>query len=104
MTTVFTPTGNTVNVTADSSGASVALTILGGTSQQGSRSIRVYNALSEDVFIAFGDSSITTATTTGVPIPAGGVEVFEVSPKATHLAARTASGSGSVYATSGRGG
>jgi hypothetical protein len=102
MTTVFSPTGATVNLAVTSTTGNVAMTIMGGMTQQGSRSIRVYNSGAVDVFIAIGSSAIT-ATTSSLPIPAGAVEVFETGPSATHIAAITASSTATVYFTSGRG-
>ena len=65
-------------------------------------SVRVFNATSVTVFIQFGISTVT-ATTANMPIPAGGVEIFEIGPAVTYIAGITASGTGTLYATTGRG-
>ena len=38
--------------------------------------MRVYNAGTVDVFIAFGDSSVTVTAAAGMPVKAGNTEVF----------------------------
>lgn len=92
---LFTPSlANTANISATTSSARVAI-------PAGGQSVRVHNAASVAVFIQFGDSSVT-ATTSHMPIPAGGVETFNEGG-ATHVAAITASGSGTIYFTSGSG-
>ena len=68
--------------------------------------LRLHNALSEAVFYALGDSSVTAATT-DVPLPAGAVEVITVQNSdknpLTHVAFISASGTGSAYASTGYG-
>ena len=54
-------------------------------------------------FIEFGTSTITAATATGMRIAPGAVEVFRVPLNATHIAAITASGTATLYITSGEG-
>lgn len=96
---IFSPLGATKSISASSSTANVALdTSLAGRN----KSVRVYNDLSEKVFIKFGTSGITAATT-DMPIGAGATEVFEINSSHTHVAAITASGSGTIYFTEGEG-
>lgn len=96
---LFTPSlSNTAALSATTSSARVALASAGATSN---KSVRVYNAASVTVFIQFGDATVT-ATTSHMPIPAGGVECFEVG-SATYVAGITGSSSGTVYFTSGNG-
>jgi hypothetical protein len=71
------------------------------TSPPGNMSVRVYNATSVVVFVKFGTSAVTAATT-DMPIPPGGVEIFAVSA-ATYIAGITAAGTGTLYATPGMG-
>lgn len=99
--TPFTPLGATVSVSATGSTGNVAITAaaLG----QGGTEVRVYNAGSATVFIAFGASSSVQAAVTDMPVPPGAIEVFNVGPAITHMAAITASGTATVYATPGRG-
>lgn len=63
--------------------------------------IRIYNAGTATVFVKFGGSSVTAATT-DMPIPAGVVETFRTGTL-THVAAITASGTATLYVTSGEG-
>lgn len=68
---------------------------------------RLHNALSEAVFYRFGDNQVVGSTTAGVPLPAGAVEVVTVENSdrnpITHVDIVSASGSGSVYVTTGFG-
>jgi hypothetical protein len=72
------------------------------TSNWGDASVRVYNSASVTVFIQFGSSTVA-ATTSHMPVPPGAVEVFQVGPSVTTISAITSSGSGTLYATTGRG-
>lgn len=96
---LFSPIGATVAVTVTGTTASGALTA--PVSTQG-YSVRVYNAGTVAAFIKFGVAGIT-ATTADMPIPAGGVETFEVSPTTTTIAAINSGTSGTLYATAGKG-
>ena len=97
---IFTPFGTaTTALSTSNSTASAALTLPTGPSQF---SVRVFNAMTVTGFIQFGGSTVTAATT-NMPIPAGGVEVFQIGPGVTHAAAITASGSGTIYFTPGMG-
>ena len=86
----FTP-GSTVNIAATTSSNSATLAA--------GMVVRVYNAGTVPVFIKFG----ATATTSDTPIPPGIVEVFTDPSGATTVAAITASGTATVYFTSGQG-
>jgi hypothetical protein len=111
----FCPFGsNTVAVSVSSVTATSALNLptattdssnpVGGTrsSNMGGISVRLYNSTAVVVFVQFGTSG-TTATTSHMPIPPGGVEVFQIGPSVTSVAAITSSGSGTLYATTGYG-
>jgi len=94
----FTPNkAGTVSVSASTSSGSVSL---GSTVRH---QVRVHNAGTGLVFVEFGTSAVTAATTTGIPLAAGATEVFTVSQTDTHMAAITASGTATVYATPGLG-
>ena len=98
---IFTPLGSTVNVAATTSTGNVELSAVG---HLGGFEVRVYNAGQNLAFVNFGSSNaVTAATTTGIPLAPGVPEVFTVNPSVTHMAAITAAGSATVYATSGRG-
>lgn len=100
MDAAFSPVGATVNLAATTSTGAVALTDIG---HIGSKAVRVYNSGASTVFIAFGTSSIVATTAAGMPVPAGAIETFEISGSVTHVAGITASGTSTVYFTSGRG-
>ena len=94
---LFTPLSPTKKISASSSSSRVALDL-----PNVGRAIRVYNDLSEVVFIEFGDSTVT-ATTGSLPIGPKATEPFECPQRASHVAAITASGSGNIYFTEGQG-
>lgn len=96
----FTPTGATVAVSATTVTSNAALSA--GNTTNGF-DLRVHNAGSALAFVAFGASSAITATTASMPVPAGAVEVFSCGSQITHMAAITASGTATVYATPGQG-
>lgn len=92
----------TVNLsgTTSSSRVQVFLTTPGVTSEP---VIRLYNAGTVAIFVEFGGSSVTAATTTGIPIAPGSVEAFRVDNSQTYVAGITASGTATLYATPGYG-
>lgn len=95
----FQPNGATVNLSVTTSSGNVALTGVGT-----GANVRLYNAGTATVFVAFGTSSAAAATTSaGIPIPAGAIEIYTVGPTITYLAAITASGTATLYATTGQG-
>lgn len=53
-------------------------------------------------FVKFGLSGVTTAVT-DTPILPGGVYIFSINPRVTHIAAITATGTATLYATTGSG-
>lgn len=73
---------------------------------EGAFQLRLYNAGTSTAFYAVGNSSVTAAVT-DVPIPSGAVEVITVqnpqSAPVTHIAAITASGTATLYASTGFG-
>ena len=96
---LFTPIGSTVALTV--TGTTSSGTLTPPVSTQG-YSVRLYNAGTVTAFFKFGVAGITAATT-DTPLPAGGVEVFEVSPTTTTIAAINSGTSGTLYATAGKG-
>jgi hypothetical protein len=97
----FTATGNTVNLAVTIATGNVAL---GTLSSPGGATVRIHNAGSATAFIEFGPSSaIVAALATSMPVPAGLVEAFTINPGITHMAAITASGTATIYATPGQG-
>ena len=103
----FFPLGATVNLEADTSSDSVALTAY----DPSLGTVRIYNSGTVDVFVAFGTSGVTAALASGMPVKAGNTEVFglgstllraDTTPP-THVAMITASDTATVYLTSGVG-
>lgn len=103
----FQPTmGNTVSRATTSVTSRV---LLGGQPiPQGERfQVRIYNGGPDTAFIRFGSSTVN-ATTADVPIPSGAIEVmtFTVPDQVTtgaYMAAITASGTATLYFTTGVG-
>jgi hypothetical protein len=85
------------------SNASANTTISIPAASPGSLTVRVYNSTTVAVFVEFGTSStLAASTSTSMPIPAGNVETFSIG-SSTRIAGITASGSGTLYVTPGRG-
>ena len=95
----FSPVGVTVSLAVTSATGRVALTAPAGS---GGFDVRLYNAGSSTVFVRFGGSTVDS-TTAYLPLPAGQTEVVSAGPGVTHVAAITASGTATLYATTGRG-
>ncbi len=102
---IFRPTpASTVNLSVTSSSSRVqVLTATSLADVSGSSVVRLYNAGSVVVFVAFGDSTVTATTTANMPIAPGSVEAFRVNPAQTHVAGITAAGTATLYATPGAG-
>ncbi len=67
------------------------------------RQVRICNlSLTDDAFIAFGDSSVAAVLATGMAVPHGDVEIFTIG-SATHIAAITAGGAVVLNLTPGGG-
>jgi hypothetical protein len=64
--------------------------------------VRLSNAGPADIFFEFGNSVVAAAVASGVRLPAGQTESFTCHA-ATHIAAITASGTATLYATPGEG-
>lgn len=90
--------GNTVTVSASTTSAAGTLpaAIVGGCD------LRVHNATTAIAFVRWQNAAAPTATTDDIPIPAGGVEVFEAN-SAAYVAVILSAGTGNVYFTVGRG-
>ncbi len=87
--------GVTVTCSATSGGATSATFTTG---IPGSQSMRFWNSGSVTVFMNYGDSALTAATTSYTPIPAGAILDYDVG-RATTASMITSSGSGTVYIT-----
>lgn len=98
---VFRPIGDTASLAAATTSARVARVIGGFANDPGN--IRIANTGSVVAFVEFGDSTITSTATAGMPILPNTVEVFEIRQNETHVAAITASGSTTLYLTTGEG-
>lgn len=96
MQSVFSPSPTTATLSATTASSNVALTGVGS-------SIRVYNAGSVAVFIAWGSSATVAATTGGYPIAPGEIEIISLPGETRYVAGITASGTATVYLTPGEG-
>lgn len=94
MTKVFEPNASTSLAVSTTSAEVTTLTATDNI-------VRLYNATSVTVFVRWGTTA-QTAVTTDMAIAPGTVEVFSKN-NATRLAAITASGSGTLYITTGIG-
>lgn len=95
---VFEPVGATVSLAVTNTTGRVARTMLGELAGQ----VRLVNSGTVIVFVAFGGSTID-ATTAGIPLLPGTAEVFTLTSDQTNIAGITASGTATLYATTGRG-
>jgi hypothetical protein len=91
-------TAATRNLACASSTASAALASAVTNPQQ----VVAFNSGTATIFVEFGTSGVTAATTTGYPIGAGMKESLTVS-QATHFACIVASGTQTLYVTLGSG-
>lgn len=93
--------GATVNIDVSGSSQSVALAGAKGDTTQ----VRIHNDGTATVWLEFGVSGVTAATTTGMGIPSGAVEVVTIpnAGGAPYVAAIAAGATGKVYFTTGVG-
>lgn len=97
----FTPYASTTNVgTAGTTTTTTALTLPSPAPKR--MQLRTYNNCATAPFIAWGTSGVT-ATTTGLPLGPGAIELFTVPDGTTHVAQITASGTCSIYYSVGQG-
>jgi hypothetical protein len=94
----FKPTASTVNIDISASSQRVQVNTTGQV-----MSVYVYNDGTATAWIAFGDSTVTTATTTGMPIGTKDRGILELPPNA-YVAAIAAGATGKIYFTPGQGG
>jgi hypothetical protein len=95
----FTPVGSTVNVVPTSS--TQALALAAAPSSAGSIQ-RINNASTVDVFITFGDSTVTATLAAGHPLRVDETQDFSIGANVTHVAViGTGTPTGGVYCTSG---
>lgn len=90
---------NTANIVVSASSQNVQLP------GRGERQILVTNDGTATVWIRFGASGVTTASSTGIPIPAGSAQVFTIRDIGANgfVAAIAAGATGTVYFTPGIG-
>jgi hypothetical protein len=94
--TAFGPGGNTVTLSV--TGATSRVQTQAGPNNP---NIRIYNAGTVAVFLACGDVTVTAATTTGMPVAPGTVEVIRCGQ--TYVAGISAGTAATVYLTPGSG-
>lgn len=100
----FTPIGPTVSVTANTPTPGSVQVLPGDViGSQGEYQLRVVNPVGNPmVFLKFGGSAVAAAAT-DIPMLPGTIEVFSLSSAQQFMSALSATGSGTVYATLGRG-
>lgn len=95
----FFPTADTESIAVSAASQSINL-------ERGDQ-VRVMNNGSATVWIRFGASGVTVTTANGIPVPAGAIEVFSVTPGLAsadlHVAVIAAAATGSIYFTPGDG-
>ena len=97
----FEPQGNTVNLAVLTTTANVAITNPGS----GTRSLRIANIGTNNVFINFGkNNSVTAVLTTSIPLLANSVSMFQLKSDITHVAAIAAAIGNTIYCTTGENG
>lgn len=101
----FFPIDPTVNIPATTASAQVALTLPASQqNQEVPSTVRVVNPGLAVAFIEFGTSSaVVAAVATSMPIPPGSQQTFLLPLGITNAAAIMASGSATIYFTSGKG-
>lgn len=96
---LFSPGSTTVNIDVGAASARVALT-----SSRGKVQVRVMNNGSATAWIAFGDSTVTVALASGMPVGPGQTAGFTLPDSGPLYAAAIAAGStGKIYFTPGSG-
>ena len=100
---LFTPLSPTVSLSVTTSSARVAKTALPTNSGGATHELRIVNTGTVVVFVAFGDGTVTADAATGMPILPNTVESFQLSASQTHIAGICASGTATLYATTGLG-
>lgn len=104
---LFEPTSYATSISATTSSARTALATPPTDEGLGNATRRVVAIGTEtgdgDIFIKFGDSSVTVAADAGSLIPGGQLRGFVVPIGATHVAAITASGTATVCVENGKG-
>lgn len=95
--------GSTVSLAATNASGNVALSKQPTDQFQ----LRLYNSGASLAFLNFGNDNTAAATTANYPLPAGAIEVITIQNKPNapinYMAAITASGTATVYATVGVG-
>ena len=94
---------STVQINVSASNQRVQLGNSANAPKKRNRDIRVFNEGTATVWIEFGiDNTVAAAVATGMPIPAGAVEVF-TGISANYVAAIAAGSTGKIYFTAGDG-
>ena len=91
-------TASTVTVAATTTSGSTQVALIGN-----GRNVLITNAGTATAFVELGSSSATAATTTGLPVLSGEILCLGRPDASTHAVAITASGTATVYVTTGDG-
>lgn len=91
----------TVTISCSSVSGATALSRPNGANQP--LQVELQNAGSAAIFVEFGDSTVSAATTTGYPILAGQSKLVTVAGTVTHIACIVAASTHTLYVTVGLG-
>lgn len=100
----FFPTGATVSIAATTTTGNVAITPATSKNPELAGTLRVVNAGTTVMFFKQGVGGSLAATAADVPIAPGATETFQLQADTDHVAALTASSTGTIYFTPGQGG
>jgi hypothetical protein len=95
---VFSPQGDTANLTVTASSQAVALNKTTG--EEGTA--RVHNSDTTDTFVAFGISTVSVTAAAGIPLAPGETAFIDLGPGVTHMAAIGSANTKKVYVTWGK--
>ena len=97
----FSPRGKTANINVSNASQRVLLT-----NRNGATAVRVMNDGTATVWLNWGDATVTSTTTSGLPVGPGVHEVLTLGPAENgdlYVAAIAAGATGKVYFTVGEG-
>lgn len=94
--------GSTVNLSVTTTSAAVQFDNISGNGLK-NPNVRLFNGGAATVFVNWGGAAVTASATTGFPLAAGASVVLHLGG-ASYVAAVTASGTSTLYATPGEGG
>ncbi len=95
----FQPVGDTVSLAVGTGTSNIAVTRNG----MGLQAVRLFNDGNEKIYVRFGDSTVTAAVATGIPMLPNSIEVFSFQREQTHIAAIAGAPGNTLRVTTGEG-